>query len=547
MSTSFLLAATQRVHDARWSEARSFAPEMGSTLASDAVCFICLESGEEAVLLPTGCGCRGTAGHVHERCAIQGALATQARNGTWAGKQHPWQLCQTCRLPYTGSLKLALAQAWSRRTDGLSDSDPAQYMAARTALGNALSAEGRLEEAEGVVRDNLARARALYGTGHRMAMGIRFNLGLVLDGQGKSEEAAHVYTELNTEQQRVLGPEHPDTLMSAMQIANSDLNAGRNEEAATKYRRVLDVQRRVLGAAHPITLTCGMNLASTLLSLADYQEAETLYRANLAAKLRTLGAEHVDTLMVSMNLGVVFKERGRYEEAGRWLRANLDTKRRVLGRRHMDTCFSALNLCGVWLDGRHAAKLTEADSLARLSEADCLAAETRSALACDFGEMHPSTLTASMYVGAALHARGQPTRAAKVLRRVHEAQTAAHGERHPDAVETAWRLGSALADVGTAEALEAAALLRATAAHLEAQLGSDHPRTLRAFVGLGAALLAAGGDADATEAASLLARCKAAQHTALPPGHADLHRTRALLARTNSNDTAERHRQTSSQ
>ena len=92
---------------------------LASEEAASPCCFICLEesAGTAAIpLLQTGCGCRGTAGHVHELCAIRAAAAEHERAGTWAGK-HPWQLCAMCKLPFTGALKLSLAQEWCRRTE----------------------------------------------------------------------------------------------------------------------------------------------------------------------------------------------------------------------------------------------------------------------------------------------------------------------------------------------------------------------------------------------------------------------------------------------
>ena len=283
-------------------------------------CIICLEGGcdeRNGELIALGCGCRGSSGFVHEQCAIQAAAAQQERAGTWSGPigKHPWQLCPTCKLPYTGALKLALAQEWCRRTEALAPEDT-QRFAARTALGNALSAAGRLAEAEALVRANLgvvsrlhvhaagriartrtrstctserARRRAshahaharwgicicaraqvsrLHGAEHRMTLGTTLNLGMLLDGLGRHAEASEVYSSVLETQRRVLGHEHKDTLSTAMQLAGASLQAGANAEAEAQYRLVLEAQMRVLGPTHPSTLTCQMNLASALLNQA---------------------------------------------------------------------------------------------------------------------------------------------------------------------------------------------------------------------------------------------------------------------------------------
>ena len=77
----------------------------------------------------------------------------------------------------------------------------------QAALILALSAAGRLAEAEGVVRANLATVTALHGAEHRMTLGTTLNLGLLLEGLGRHDEAAAVYDALLATQRRVLGDE----------------------------------------------------------------------------------------------------------------------------------------------------------------------------------------------------------------------------------------------------------------------------------------------------------------------------------------------------
>ena len=495
-------------------------------------CYICLEGrGDADELLALGCGCRGSSGMVHTHCAIQAAAAQQERAGTWSGPvgRHPWQLCPTCKLPYTGEFKLALAREWCRRTEPLANDDPLQRFAARTALGNALSALGRLAEAEEVVRANLASATALHGAGHRNTLGTTMNLGLLLEGQGKVDEAAALYAALVEAQRASLGPEHRDTLATAMQLAGVDLSRGRNAEAEVQYREILQVQSKALGESDPNTLVCEMNLASALLNGAKFAEAEALYCANLLKKRRRLGPDHVDTLMAEMNLGAVRMERGDLHGAESVFHTNANAKKAALGAEHFDTCCARLNLVSVWVEGRMADKYKEAAALAEAVHA---------ILARDFGAHHPKSRYAAMHWGAALHATGAFAQAAERLRAVHTAQAAELGEAHPDALETAWRLGSVLGNPHNPEADLSAAvqLLRATAAHQGALLGERHPRTLRTRVSLAESLLGLrGGDGlaeglIAAEAAELLASCEAAQRAVLGEAHPEYVRTRRLAA-----------------
>ena len=494
-------------------------------------CFVCL--GYEQPLLATGCGCRGSAGKVHVHCAIQCAAAAQERAGTALGPKAPWQKCATCGLPYTGELKLKLAEEWVRRAMESNDGGPIVLFAARTSLGNALAAGGRLAEAEVVARSNLETATAVYGAEHRFTLGTTHNLGLLLEQNGKAQEAEALFVSLLATQQRVLGPEARDTLMVATQVANSALGRGDYAAAEAQYRTLLKTQARVVGADDPSTLIVGMNLASALLGAGKYADAEAAFEANLEAKRRRLGPEHVDTLMAQMNLGIVLRERGDYEKAERILEENVEVKARVLGEGHLDTWTARLNLAATLLESRD--RLTGDDASEARATAATLASDAREALTRELGASHPFTLGAAMHHGAALRAQGHRARASDVLRAALKEQVAVHGsESHPDCLETAWRLGDLLAEPRTevSDADEAAALLRATAAHQEELLGGAHPRRWRTLVSLAVALLAMRGDGAAAardEAVALLERAEAAQRAALGGGHPDVVKAATLL------------------
>ena len=500
-------------------------------------CYICLESSssedDRQPLLALGCGCRGSSGFVHAACAIQAAVAQQERAGTWSGPvgRHPWQLCPTCKLPYTGELKLTLAQEWCRRTEPLA-TDDLQRFAARTTLGNALSALGRLAEAEVVVRENLTTVTALHGSEHRNTLGTTMNLGMLLEGQGKVDEAASLYEDLIETQRSVLGSEHRDTLATSMQLAGVALSRGHNCEAEGQYRSILDVQTRAFGGSDPAALVCEMNLASALLNQAKFEEAEALYRKNLQTKRRRLGPEHVDTLMAEMNLGAVLLERGDHAGSEGCFQANVNAKKAALGTDHYDTCCAKLNLVSAWVEGRMESKYSDAVALVEA---------THAVLVRDYGASHPKSRYAAMHWGGALHAMGDLTRAAELLRDTHSAQVASHSVDHPDALETAWRLGSVLADSHldhpkAKNCTEAVELLRATARHQARLLGEHHPRTLRTRVSLAQALLAMGGGKGhdegpvAVEASGILATCERQQLTVLGEAHPEYKRTQRLAA-----------------
>ena len=164
------------------------------------------------------------------------AAAPRAGPLLLCGGKHPWQLCATCSVPYTGQLKLVLAREWCRRSASLPAAAP-ELFAARTSLGNALSASGALAEAEAVVRDNLQAAEAAHGAEHRFALGTRMNLGLLLASLGRAREAEACFEALAVVQRRCLGPEHPDTLATVENLAILLETAGDAAAAAALRER----------------------------------------------------------------------------------------------------------------------------------------------------------------------------------------------------------------------------------------------------------------------------------------------------------------------
>ena len=67
-------------------------------------CYVCLEGG--GFFLPTGCGCRGSAGWMHVDCLFE--MIKDRSQGAFS-------YCPTCRQPYTGELFIRLVGKYWRR------------------------------------------------------------------------------------------------------------------------------------------------------------------------------------------------------------------------------------------------------------------------------------------------------------------------------------------------------------------------------------------------------------------------------------------------
>lgn len=88
-----------------------------------------------------------------------------------------------------------------------------------TNLANSLKDLGRLEEAEELHRDAIARFGKAFGSANRPYMQMVTSLGTVITGRGRHAEAEQLYRTNYDAQRRVMGEAHMDTLMTQMNIA----------------------------------------------------------------------------------------------------------------------------------------------------------------------------------------------------------------------------------------------------------------------------------------------------------------------------------------
>jgi predicted O-linked N-acetylglucosamine transferase (SPINDLY family) len=150
-------------------------------------------------------------------------------------------------------------------------------------LGNALSAQGKLEE-----------AAASYGRALSLKpdhVEAHFNLGAALQAQGKTAEAAASY--------RLALSLKPDHLQALMNLGNTLQGDGKLNEAIALYRRALTL-RPDYAEAH-------CNLGNVLRAQGKLQDAAASYGRALSLK--------ADFAEVHSNLSIVLLDQGKADEA----------------------------------------------------------------------------------------------------------------------------------------------------------------------------------------------------------------------------------------
>ncbi|KAL1495725.1 hypothetical protein AB1Y20_016592 [Prymnesium parvum] len=296
-------------------------------------------------------------------------------------------------------------------------------------LGMLLEAQGRLDEAEVLLREALEASRETLGNHHPNTLISINNLGSLLQDQGRLDEAGVLFREALEARRETLGNRHPDTLTSLNNLGMLLQAQGRLDEASALFREALEASRETLGNRHPHTLTSINNLGGLLKAQGRLDEASSLYLEALEASRETLGDRHPKTLISINNLGMLLKAQGRLDKAEVLFREALEARRETMGSHHPNTLTSINNL-GMLLKAQ--GKLDEASSLLR----EALEA-TRETL----GNRHPHTLTSINNLGMLLKAQGRLDEAEIFYREALEARRETLGNHHPNTLTSINNLG----------------------------------------------------------------------------------------------------------
>ena len=179
------------------------------------------------------------------------------------------------------------------------------------------------------------------------------NLGVNLRLQGRLPEAETMLRQSLDTRIAISGVEHPSTAQTMNQLGYVLHDEHKLAEAEKYARTSLATSRKLLGDEHP-DVAIGMNQLATLLrDQGKLDEAESMFRQSLAIALRVLGAQHTDTARIESNLGELLATRGKLPESERLLRQCLETRRKILPPTNPDIFRAESNLGGVLTQEKH--------------------------------------------------------------------------------------------------------------------------------------------------------------------------------------------------
>ncbi len=308
-----------------------------------------------------------------------------------------------------------------------------------------LAAQGKLAEAEVILREALGRSRQALGEDDRLTLAFLSDLAVMSHYQGSLDEAEPLAREAMAKRRRVLGADDPDTLETVNNLGALLVSRGKVAEAVPFLEGALEGRRRVLGRDHPAALDSVLNLGTALLFLNRLPQAEP-YLREAVEQQRRLRPQHSKTHTAMNNLGRLLESQGRFAEAEAYFREALDSMQRSLGPEHPQTLMVMGNLGDLYT------------SQGRLREAEALLSTALDTVRRSLAPGDVVTGSILRKYGRLLMRSGRQSEAENLLLEAHRILTSTAGPNHAftrKAVENLVELYEARGDTAKASSWRA--------------------------------------------------------------------------------------------
>lgn len=125
---------------------------------------------------------------------------------------------------------------------------------------------------------------------------------MVMYEEGRLAEAEPLIREVLEKVEDIRGSDHPDTANALNNLAVVEKKLGKYREAGEHYQRALTIQEDQLGATHPGTLTTRRNLGLLYEETGRYEQAEQIYKDIFETHKNEFGINDTRTIESRNNL-----------------------------------------------------------------------------------------------------------------------------------------------------------------------------------------------------------------------------------------------------
>ena len=185
------------------------------------------------------------------------------------------------------------------------------YGHALRCLGTLRRLQGRLDEAEQLVRRALSIYEDELGEEHFVVASALGSLVPILEAQGLLDEAESTARRAVESCRRLCGPEHASTLTNRRIFANLLMKRGKLEEAGRIFEQQYDVASRVFGSDDTRTLNAALGLGTLAVMRGNLDDAEPLLRACVSGFGEAYGEQSAWTLDAVQRLAYTLAQAGR--------------------------------------------------------------------------------------------------------------------------------------------------------------------------------------------------------------------------------------------
>lgn len=315
----------------------------------------------------------------------------------------------------TALAKADAAHAWARARFGARDETTLGFAMQHA---DALRLDGKLADAETLLRENIATASRALGAQAETTLRLRAMLGLVLRDLNRTDEAI-VELQQAADGLAVLGGEDSPHVVSARAaLAINFADKDRFDEAIPMMATLIERQAALKGADHPRVLTMRNSFAVFHLQARRYADGERLLKELLEPFTKLYGEDNFQAVMVHGNLGGALRQQGKVEEAGpHYLRA-MEGNRKLFGTDHPRSLMTLHNY-GNWL--LDAGRVAEADAV----QTEALATAERV-----YQGPHPTRAEIVTALGKVRTSEGRYADAEKLLLQSVDMKTALRGPQN---------------------------------------------------------------------------------------------------------------------
>ena len=186
--------------------------------------------------------------------------------------------------------------------------------------------------AEHTLTSILPSARRVYGRAHPELADILGRLGTVFTQQGRLGEAEPVLREAVAMRIETLGADHPDVQLARVELGRQLQNRGQFASAESLFVAAYEARRRALGEMSPATASSLGDLGALAFARGDWAGADSMLRASV----RVWRAAEIEdqALYYESIIGAVLVQRDRFLDADSLLRRVTDARIAMYGPQH---------------------------------------------------------------------------------------------------------------------------------------------------------------------------------------------------------------------